>query len=82
MAVRAEITRQLPDGWSGVIDKDIDGSTSKPFNLDSNNPNLGRYSASRRVARTVFMGSAPTSAGQRIRGLEEVRVKLGCAQPG
>ncbi|HEX9839056.1 MAG TPA: hypothetical protein VGA72_06910, partial [Anaerolineales bacterium] len=35
-----------------------------------------------RVARTVFMGSAPTSAGQRIRGLEEVRVKLGCAQPG
>jgi hypothetical protein len=65
-----------------VIDKDIDGSTSKPFSLDNNNPNLGRYSASRRVARTVFMGSAPTSAGQRIRGLEEVRVKLGCAQPG
>jgi hypothetical protein len=81
-AVRAEITRQLPDGWSGVIDKDIDGSTSKPFNLDSVTPSLGRYSASRRVARTVFMGSAPSSSGQRIRGLEEVRVKLGCAQPG
>ncbi len=81
-AVRTEFTRQLPDGWSAVIDKDIDGSTSKPFNLDNSNPNLGRYSASRRVARTVFVGSAPSSAGQRIRGLEEVRVKLGCAQPG
>jgi predicted AAA+ superfamily ATPase len=81
-AVRTEFTRHLADGWSAVIDKDIDGSTSKPFNLDSTTPSLGRYSASRRVARTVFVGSAPSSAGQRIRGLEEVRVKLGCAQPG
>jgi len=81
-AVRTEFTRHLADGWSAVIDKDIDGSTSKPFNLDSVTPSLGRYSASRRVARTVFVGSAPSSAGQRIRGLEEVRVKLGCAQPG
>jgi predicted AAA+ superfamily ATPase len=80
--VRTEFTRHLPDGWSAVIDKDIDGSTSKPFQLDNSNPNLGRYSASRRVARTVFMGSAPSNASQRIRGLEEVRVKLGCAQPG
>lgn len=81
-AVRTEFTRHLPDGWSAVIDKDIDGTTSKPFSLDNNNPNLGRYSASRRVARTVFVGSAPSSGGQRIRGIEEVRVKLGCAQPG
>src|SRR5581483_2953888 len=26
--------------------------------------------------------SAPTSASQKVRGLEEVRVKIGCAQPG
>ncbi len=81
-SVRTEFTRHLPDGWSAVIDKDIDGSASKPFSIDNNTPNLGRYSASRRVARTVFVGSAPSSTGQRIRGLEEVRVKLGCAQPG
>lgn len=81
-SVRAEFTRHLPDGWSAVIDKDIDGSTSKPFNLDNSNPNLGRYSACRRVARTIFVGSAPSTAGQRVRGLEEVRIKLGCAQPG
>jgi predicted AAA+ superfamily ATPase len=80
--VRAEFTRHLPDGWSGVIDKDIDGSTSRPFQLDNANPNLGRYHASRRVARAIFIGSAPSNASQRIRGLEEVRVKLSCAQPG
>lgn len=81
-AVRTEFTRHLADGWSAVIDKDIDGSTSKPFQIDGANPNLGRYHASRRVARAVFIGSAPSNASQRIRGLEEVRVKLSCAQPG
>ncbi len=81
-AVRTEFTRYLPDGWSAVMDKDVDGPASYPFRMDRDNPNLGRYSASRRVARTVFIGSAPTSAAQKVRGLEEVRVKIGCAQPG
>ncbi len=81
-AVRTEFARHLPDGWSAVIDKDIDGVASLPFALDRDNPNLARYSASRRVARAVFIGSAPTTAAHRVRGLEEVRVKIGCAQPG
>jgi len=81
-STRTEFTRHLPDGWSAVLDKDIDGVTSLPFAIDSASPNLNRYSACRRVARTVFIGSAPTTAAQRVRGLEEVRVKLGCAQPG
>lgn len=81
-SVRTEFTRHLPDGWSAVLDKDIDGPTSQPFAMDRENPNLGRYSACRRVARTIFVGSAPTTAAQKVRGLEEVRVKLGCAQPG
>lgn len=81
-AVRTEITRYLPEGWAGVIDKDVDGSMSVPLALDRDNPNLGRYSASRRVARTVFVGSAPSVAAQRVRGIEEIRIKLACAQPG
>ena len=81
-STRTEFTCHLPDGWSAVLDKDIDGVTSLPFAIDSASPNLNRYSACRRVARTVFIGSAPTTAVQRVRGLEEVRVKLGCAQPG
>ncbi|MGH7601922.1 MAG: ATP-binding protein, partial [bacterium] len=54
--VRTEITRYLPEGWAAVIDKDIDGEMSVPLALDRDNPNLGRYSACRRVARTVFIG--------------------------
>ncbi len=80
--VRTEITRYLPEGWAAVIDRDIDGPSSQPLNLDRQNPNLGRYSAARRVARTVFVGSAPSVAAQKVRGIEEIRVKLGCAQPG
>ncbi|MGH7600713.1 MAG: ATP-binding protein, partial [bacterium] len=80
--VRTEITRYLPEGWAAVIDKDIDGEMSVPLALDRDNPNLGRYSACRRVARTVFIGSAPSVAAQKVRGTEENRVKLGCVQPG
>ena len=43
--------------------------------------NLGRFSAARRVARTIYMGSAPTLHTAN-RGIEEQRIKLGCAQPG
>jgi hypothetical protein len=81
-AVRFEITRYLPEGWGAVLDKDVDGATSRPMVLDRENPNLGRYSACRRVARTVFIGSAPSVSAQKARGVEEVRIKLGCVQPG
>jgi predicted AAA+ superfamily ATPase len=80
--VRFEITRNLPDGWGPIIDTDIDGPTSKPIIIDRESPNLGRYSACRRVARTVFIGSAPSVAAQKVRGLEKMRIKLGCVQPG
>jgi predicted AAA+ superfamily ATPase len=80
--VRFEITRNLTDGWGPVIDTDIDGPFSKPVSIDRENPTFGRFSASRRVSRTVFMGSAPSSAAQEVRGLEERRVKLGSVQPG
>lgn len=81
-AVRTELTRYLPEGWAAVLDKDVDGSMSMPLALDRDNPNLGRYSACRRVARTVFIGSAPSVAAQKVRGIEEIRIKLGCVQPG
>ena len=80
--VRFEVTRYLPEGWGAVVDKDIDGAQSRPLAIDRDNPNLGRYSACRRVARTVFIGSAPSAGAQRPHGVEEVRIKLGCVQPG
>ena len=81
-AVRSGLTHYLPEGWGAVLDKDIDGVYSQTLSLDRENPSLGRFSACRRAARTVFMGSAPSVSEQRVRGVEEVRIKLGCVQPG
>lgn len=80
-SVRVGLTDHLGDGWSAVVDKDIDGSLSRPLGMDRANPNLGRFHACRRVARTVFIGSAPSVSAQKVRGIEEVRVKLGCVFP-
>jgi predicted AAA+ superfamily ATPase len=79
--VQFELTRYLEDQWVPVIEKDVDGGNSLPLNLDRANPNLGRYSACRRVSRTIYMGSAPTLRASH-RGIEERQVKLGCVQPG
>ena len=79
--VQFELTRYLEDQWVPVIEKDVDGANSLPLSLDRDNPNLGRYSATRRVARTIYMGSAPTLRAAH-RGIDEKQVKLGCVQPG
>ncbi|HEV3006532.1 MAG TPA: DUF499 domain-containing protein, partial [Pirellulales bacterium] len=79
--VQFELTRYMDDQWVPVIEKDVDGSNSLPLSLDRENPNLGRYSASRRVARTIYMGSAPIQRAAN-RGIDERRIKLGCVQPG
>jgi predicted AAA+ superfamily ATPase len=79
--VISEIIHFLPDGWESVIEKDVDGESSLPLKLDREKPNLGRHSACRRVARTLFLASAPTP-GAANRGVEDRRIKLGCVQPG
>ena len=79
--VQFELTRYLSDNWVPIIEKDVDGPNSLPLRIDSELPNLGKFSATRRVARTVYLGSAPTAAAAH-RGLEDRRVKLGCVMPG
>ncbi|GEM88448.1 Swt1 family HEPN domain-containing protein [Meiothermus granaticius] len=80
-AVQAELTRYLEDHWVPVIERDVDGPESLPLRLDRENANLGKYSAARRVARTLYLGSAPTLHAEN-RGLEDRQIKLGCVQPG
>lgn len=80
-AVQYELTRYMEDPWVPVIEKDIDGPNSLPLRLDKENPNLGRYSATRRVARTLYLGSAPTFR-MTNKGIEDRQIKLGCVQPG
>ncbi len=79
--VQFELTRYLSDNWVPVIEKDVDGPNSLPLRIDSALPNLGKFSACRRVARAIYLGSAPT-ANAANRGLEDRRIKLGCVMPG
>lgn len=79
--VQFELTRYLSDIWVPIIEKDVDGPNSLPLRIDADVPNLGKLSATRRVARTIYLGSAPTSTASQ-RGLEDRRVKLGCVMPG
>ena len=79
--VQFELTRYLSDNWVPVIEKDVDGPSALPLQLDRDLPNLGKYAACRRVARTVYLGSAPTATAAH-RGIEDRRIKLGCVMPG
>ncbi len=79
--VRNEMLRYLPENWPAIVDADIDGEDSKPYQIDKSVPALGQHAASRRVARAIFVGSAPSVAGQTVRGVEEVRIRLATVQP-
>lgn len=79
--VQFELTRYLSDNWAPIIERDVDGPNSLPLRIDAEQPNLGKLHATRRVARTIYLGSAPTS-GAAHRGLEDRHVKLGCVMPG
>jgi predicted AAA+ superfamily ATPase len=80
-ATRSELTRYLPDVWEPIISQEVDGEHSLPMELDRSSPNLGKVSASRRVARTLYMGTAPGSENKNP-GIDDRRVRLGCVQPG
>ena len=80
--VQFELTRYLSDNWVPVIEKDVDGPNSLPLRIDAQQSGtLGKFQATRRVARTIYLGSAPTAAAAH-RGLEDRWVKLGCVMPG
>ncbi|MBZ0154723.1 MAG: DUF499 domain-containing protein [Alphaproteobacteria bacterium] len=79
--VQSELLRYLSDNWAPVIEKDVDGPNSLPLRIDGDVPNLGKFAACRRVARTIYLGSAPTAKAAN-RGLEDRRIKLGCVMPG
>ena len=79
--VEPELLHYLDASWQSIIAGDVDGATSTPYKIDQSAPNLNRYSATRRVARSVFMGTAPTH-GQENKGLDDKQINLGVVQPG
>jgi predicted AAA+ superfamily ATPase len=80
-AVNAELTQYLEDSWKTIIDADVDGPHSEPAKIDKEKPLFGGRSVTKRLARTVFVGAAPT-IGTSHKGLEAARVFLGSAVPG
>lgn len=79
--VNSELTQYLQDSWKAVIDADVDGSNSEPARIDNEKPVLGQRSVTKRLARTVFFGAAPT-IGTAHKGIDSQRVFLGTAVPG
>ena len=80
-AVQSELLHYLELSWDSIIAGDIDGEASIPYQIDKSAPNLNRYAATRRVARTIFMGTAPLHA-QENKGLYDRQINLGVVQPG
>jgi len=80
--VRNEVIYYLPQGWDPVIERDVDGERAETTEIENRDTRLGSVQACRRVARAIFLGSAPSTTNQLVRGLEQERVLLGVAQPG
>ena len=66
------------------MDKDIDSDLAETTELEAREPRFGTVNAARRVARTLFLGSAPSSVVLKpgVRGLDRAHILLGCIQPG
>lgn len=84
-AVRNELVYYLPAGWDPVLERDIDGDRAATTALEVRETRFGAVQAARRVARTLFLGTAPASASTKkpvTDGLDRAHVLLGCLQPG
>lgn len=81
--VNAELTQYLQDSWKTIIDADVDGANSEPVRIDKEKPLYGQRALTKRLARAVFFGAAPTIApGSTHKGISTQRVFLGTAVPG
>jgi hypothetical protein len=79
--VKNQLVRFLDNQWEPIISQDVDGPQSTPTRLDTENPNFGRVSACKRVARSLYIGTAPDADAVR-KGIGDQRVKLACVMPG
>jgi predicted AAA+ superfamily ATPase len=79
--VRNKSIHYLPNGWEPVIEREMDGPRSAAMDIDGHDTRFGSVQAARRVARTIFLGSAPSNAAQAVRGIRVEDILLGAAQP-
>jgi predicted AAA+ superfamily ATPase len=83
--VRNEAIYYLPQGWDPVVERDIDGQRSETSEIEKGEPRFGQIHACRRLARTIFLGSAPHAGAMQgsrtTRGIDRKHIMLGCLQP-
>ena len=80
-AVRDEIAGYLDDAWRTIIETDVDGENATPLGIDRDRELFGRRALTRRIARTLFLGSAAT-LDTAHKGIDRRRIFLGVAMPG
>ena len=78
---RNEAIYYLPQGWDPVLEGEVDGERAESTEIENRDTRLGSVQACRRTCRAIFLGSAPSTANQMVRGLELERVLLGTVQP-
>jgi predicted AAA+ superfamily ATPase len=76
-----ELTSYLEDRWKAIIDADVDGPGSTPVQIDQMKSLFGKRHMTRRLARTLFFGSAATIHSAN-KGLDRQHLWLGAAIPG
>jgi hypothetical protein len=74
---RNEAIYYLPQGWDPVLERDVDGERAETTEIENKDTRFGSVQACRRTARTIFLGSAPSTANQLVRGIELERVIAG-----
>ena len=81
-SVRNKSIQYLPQGWEPVVEREVDGPRSEPHSIDGEHTLFGGVQAAHRSMRTIFLGSAPSTSGQVVKGIQVERVLLGAVQPG
>ena len=79
--VHDELIRYLGDNWNAIVDSEIDGSDAEAVRIDANNARFNQYLAARRVARTIFLSTAPGTREQNVRGINQEHIRLGTVLP-
>lgn len=80
--VRNKSIHYLPQGWEPVLEREVDGARSESHRIDGDDTRFGSVQAAQRTMRTVFLGSAPSTRDQVVKGIQLERILLGCVQPG
>lgn len=79
--VSTKLMQYLPESWRPIIDADIAGAHSAAAIIDASTPIFAQRHLAERLARTIFMGTAPLKGLKNV-GRSRQDINLGTAMPG